>query len=95
MSSTGEPMPGLEKQRWLEKVSQDGYGALMCAAAELKGDRGIVLGITNVVQIAEVEYANGIPVSVLAKQGFDHVHKNFTYKQMVERIFELYKKHKS
>eukprot|EP01043_Picozoa_sp_COSAG02_P071720 COSAG02_NODE_13221_length_1424_cov_1.405283_1_plen_29_part_10 len=24
MSSTGERMPGLEKQRWIERVAQDG-----------------------------------------------------------------------
>ena len=35
-------MPGLEKQRILERVAQDGR-ALAYAAAELKGDREIVL----------------------------------------------------
>ena len=42
MSSTGERMPGLEKQRWIERVAQDG-DALQYAAAELQGDREIVL----------------------------------------------------
>ena len=42
MSSTGERMPGLEKQRWIERVAQQG-DALRYAAAELKGDREIVL----------------------------------------------------
>jgi hypothetical protein len=42
MSSTGERMPGLEKQRWIERVAQNGR-ALRYAAAELKGDREIVL----------------------------------------------------
>ena len=42
MSSTGERMPGLEKQRWIERVGQNGM-ALYYAAAELKGDREIVL----------------------------------------------------
>ena len=42
MSSTGERMPGLEKQRWIECVAQDGT-ALACAAAEIQGDREIVL----------------------------------------------------
>ena len=42
MSSTGERMPGLEKQRWIERVAQNGM-ALEYAAAELKGDREIVL----------------------------------------------------
>eukprot|EP01046_Picozoa_sp_COSAG06_P087487 COSAG06_NODE_33981_length_481_cov_1.196335_1_plen_53_part_01 len=41
MSSSGTPMPGLEKQRLLERVAQDGY-ALQFAAAELKADREIV-----------------------------------------------------
>ena len=42
MSSTGETMPGLEKQRWLEMVAQYGR-ALMDAPAELQGDREVVL----------------------------------------------------
>ena len=42
MSSTGEPMPGLEKQRWLERVAQNDR-ALMDAPAELQGDREVVL----------------------------------------------------
>ena len=41
MSSTGENMPELERQRWLDRVAQDG-NALRYAAAELKGDREIV-----------------------------------------------------
>eukprot|EP01047_Picozoa_sp_COSAG01_P112753 COSAG01_NODE_41484_length_451_cov_0.411932_1_plen_66_part_00 len=40
--SAGEATPGLERQRWLDHVAQDGY-ALQYAAAELKGDREIVL----------------------------------------------------
>ena len=35
-------MPGLEKQRWLERVAQRGL-ALECVAAELQGDREVVL----------------------------------------------------
>ena len=42
MSSTGEPMPGLEKQRVLAAVAQDG-GALQYAAAELQRDREVVM----------------------------------------------------
>ena len=42
MSSTGERMPGLEKQRMLERVAQNGR-ALRYAAAELQGGREIVL----------------------------------------------------
>ena len=37
MSSSGTPMPGLEKQRLLERVAQNGV-ALMYAAAELQRD---------------------------------------------------------
>ena len=42
MSSAGEAMPELERQRWLDRVAQNGP-ALQHAAAELKGDREIVL----------------------------------------------------
>ena len=42
MSAMGEPMPELEKQRWLETVAQHGR-ALQYAAAELKADREVVL----------------------------------------------------
>ena len=42
MSSAGENMPELERQRWLDRVAQSG-DALQYAAAELKGDREIVL----------------------------------------------------
>ena len=42
MSSAGENMPELERQRWLDRVAQEGF-ALQYAAAELKGDREIVL----------------------------------------------------
>ena len=42
MSAIGEPMPGLQKQRWLERVARDG-AALQDAAAELQGDREVVL----------------------------------------------------
>ena len=42
MSSTGEAMPGLEKQRVMDRVAQDG-SALQYAPAEFKGDREIVL----------------------------------------------------
>ena len=35
-------MPGLERQRWLERVAQNGR-ALGSAAAELRGDREVVL----------------------------------------------------
>ena len=42
MSSTGERMLGLEKQRMLDHVAQNG-DALEYAADELKGDREIVL----------------------------------------------------
>jgi hypothetical protein len=41
MSSSGTPMPGLEKQRLLERVAQSG-NALQYAAAELQADREIV-----------------------------------------------------
>ena len=41
MSSSGTPMPGLEKQRLLERVAQDGLD-LYYAAAELKADKEIV-----------------------------------------------------
>ena len=40
MSSSGTPMPGLEKQRLLERVAQDGH-ELDYAAAELKADKEI------------------------------------------------------
>eukprot|EP01043_Picozoa_sp_COSAG02_P030019 COSAG02_NODE_1896_length_10463_cov_8.034253_8_plen_74_part_01 len=43
MSSTGEDMPGLERQRWLDRVAQNGWALLHIAPAELKGDREIVL----------------------------------------------------
>eukprot|EP01047_Picozoa_sp_COSAG01_P109623 COSAG01_NODE_38483_length_489_cov_0.633333_2_plen_83_part_00 len=42
MSSAGENMPELERQRWLDRVAQHGY-VLEYATAELKGDREIVL----------------------------------------------------
>ena len=42
MSSTGEPMPGLEKQRVLAAVAQNGM-ALRDAAPELRRDREVVL----------------------------------------------------
>ena len=42
MSSTGEKMPELQRQRWLDHVAQNGY-ALQHAAAELQGDSEIVL----------------------------------------------------
>ena len=42
MSSAGENMPELERQRWLDRVQQHAH-ALQFAAAELKGDREIVL----------------------------------------------------
>ena len=41
MSSSGTPMPGLDKQRLLERVAQNGR-ALQHAAAELQADREIV-----------------------------------------------------
>ena len=41
MSSSGTPMPGLEKQRLLERVAQDGW-VLRYAAVELKADKEIV-----------------------------------------------------
>ena len=40
MSSTGERMPGLEKQRWIERVAQNGR-ALEYAAAELRLSRAL------------------------------------------------------
>jgi hypothetical protein len=46
MSSTGEQMPWLEKQRVVERVEQSGM-ALQFAAAELKGDREIVLAAVS------------------------------------------------
>ena len=43
MSATGqEPVPGLEKQRWVERVAQDGND-LKYAAAALQGDREVAL----------------------------------------------------
>ena len=42
MSSTGEPMPGLEKQRIIDWMAQDG-SALEHLEEELQGDREIVL----------------------------------------------------
>ena len=55
MSSTGEDMPELERLQWLDRVAQDGR-ALEYAAAELKGDREIVLAAVA-QQSHALEYA--------------------------------------
>ena len=55
MSSAGEAMPGLERQRWLDRVAQHGC-ALEYAPAELKGDREIVLAAVAQHGLA-LEYA--------------------------------------
>ena len=51
-------MPGLQKQQWLEQVAEDGC-ALQYAAAELQGDREVVLAAVEqhgfALQYAAVE----------------------------------------
>jgi acetylornithine/succinyldiaminopimelate/putrescine aminotransferase len=74
MSSAGAPMPGLEKQRLLERVAQNG-DALRDAAAELQADMEIVA--TAVAQhggalrcaAAELQADKGIVATAVAQKG--------------------------
>ena len=67
-------MPGLDKQRMLERVAQDG-GALMHAAAELQGDREIVLaamgqtGLALEFVVAELKGDREIVLAAVAQNG--------------------------
>ena len=65
MSSAGENMPELERQRWLDDVARNGR-ALQYAAAELKGDREIVLAAVaqngDTLQFAAAELQGDLPL---------------------------------
>jgi uncharacterized membrane protein YqjE len=75
MSSTGEPMPGLENQRTIGHMARNGW-ALRHAAAELQGDRVIVLaavaqnGRALQFAAAELQGDREIVLAAVAQNGY-------------------------